>query len=81
MSRPRFTLLAILGCTTTLSVLLALIAARSIYGWLYLPLAVAACIGYLVRGWTGFWVSVVVIAIGMFLAAGVYAVYLAFTTL
>ena len=79
--RPRFTLKGILGVTTGLSVLLALIAARSIYGLLYAPLVIAACIGYLVKGWEGFWIGAFLIAVAMFVSAGLFVVYLILTAL
>ena len=79
--RPRFTLKGILGITAVLSVLLALMAARSIYGLLYAPLVVAACIGYLVKGWNGFWIGAFLIAVAMFVSAGLFVVYLAVTAL
>ena len=79
--RPRFTLKGILGVTAALSVLLALIAARSVYGLVYAPLVVTACIGYLVNGWKGFWVCVFVMAVAMFAAACLFALYLAASAL
>jgi hypothetical protein len=75
--RPRFTLKGILGVTAALSVLSALIAARSIYGLVYAPLVLAACIGYLVNGWKGFWIAFYVLAAAMFLVACLFAAYLA----
>jgi hypothetical protein len=79
--RPRFTLKGILGVTAALSVLLALMAARSIYGWIYAPLVLAACVGYLVKGWNGLWISAFVVAIAMFVFAGLMFVYLILTAL
>jgi hypothetical protein len=75
--RPRFTLKGILGVTGAFSVLLALIAARSTYGLVYAPLVVAVCIGYLLNGWKGFWIAFYLLAVAMFLAACLFAAYLA----
>ena len=63
MDKPRFTLLAILGCTTALCVALAIfVLGNTFYAVYCFPLVVGGCVGYLLRGWRG-------LCMGAFLAA------------
>ncbi len=65
-TKPRFTLKAILGCTTVLCVTSALfVVLGDFFAVYFVPLSVCGCAGYLLKGWRGLCIGAFLGVLGM----------------